>query len=348
MDMYSADNGVPTEWHLIHYGSRAMGGAGLIIAEMTAVSELGRITPGCAGIYNTEQVLAWKRICDFVHEHTPSKIGVQIGHAGRRGSTKRMFHGQNEPLIEGNWELIAPSAIPYGEHNQLPIAMNQDMIDQLIKDFRGAASNAAMAGFDAIELHCAHGYLLSGFLSPIGNKRNDEYGGDLANRLRVPLEIFDAMRAVFPSNLPMGVRISAHDLVEGGNTDDEAVNISRAFKEHGADYIAASSGGAAEWAPIARPQPLGYVPYARRIKHESGVTAMCVGNINTADEVNTIIQRGDADLVALGRRFLRDPYWMLHAAQELEYEPFDIWPIQYTTVPRQDRIWKRDPSGAGG
>lgn len=348
MDMYCAVDGVPTDWHLVHYGSRAMGGAGFIVAEDTAVSEPGRITPGCAGLYRDDQIAAWKRICDFVHENTKTKIGVQIGHSGRRGSTKRMYHGQDDPLPEDNWDIVAPSAIPYGDDNQVPAAMDQAMIEQIVDEFRQSAVNAAAAGFDAIELHCAHGYLLSSFLSPIGNQRNDEYGGELPNRLRLPLETFDAMRADFPDELPIGVRISAHDLVEGGNTDDEAVEISRAFKEHGADYVAASSGGAAKWAPVARPAPLGYVPYARRIKHEAGITAICVGNINSIEEVNGILEREDADLVALGRRHLRDPYWTLHAAQELEYQPFEMWPIQYTTVPRQDRIWKRDRLAAGG
>ena len=348
MDMYCAVDGAPTNWHLVHYGSRAMGGAGFIVAEDTAVSEPGRITPGCAGLYREDHVEAWRQITDFVHEHTNSKIGVQIGHSGRRGSTKRMYHGQDDPLPDGNWDIVAPSAIPYGDDNQIPIAMDQSMIEQVIDDFRRSAVNAAAAGFDAIELHCAHGYLLSSFLSPIGNRRNDEFGGELANRLRFPLATFDAMRADFPDELPIGVRISANDLAEGGNTDDDAVEISRAFKERGADYIASSSGGAAKWTPVARPAPMGYVPYARRIKHEAGITSICVGNINTIEEVNGILEREDADLVALGRRILRDPYWVLHASQELEHEPFEMWPIQYTTVPRQDRIWKRDRLAAGG
>jgi len=348
MDMYCAVDGTPTEWHLVHYGSRAMGGAGFIVAEDAAVSEPGRITPGCTGLYRDDHVAAWKRITDFVHEHTNTKIGVQIGHSGRRGSTKRMYHGQDDPLPEGNWEVIAPSAIPYGDGNQIPTAMDQESIDKVQKDFIQAAVNAAAAGFDAIELHCAHGYLLSGFLSPIGNKRNDEFGGELANRLRFPLATFDAIREVFPDELPIGVRISASDLAEGGNTDDDAVEIARAFKGQGADYIASSSGGAAKWTPVARPAPLGYVPYARRIKHEVNITSICVGNINTKEEVNGILKREDADLVALGRGFLRDPYWVLHASQELEHQPFELWPIQYTTVPRQDRIWKRDRSAAGG
>ena len=348
MDMYCAVDGAPTEWHLVHYGSRAMGGAGFIVAEDAAVSESGRITPGCTGLYRDDHVAAWKRITDFVHQHTSTKIGIQIGHSGRRGSTKRMYHGQDEPLPEGNWEIIAPSAIPYGDGNQMPTAMDQESMDKVQKDFIKAAGNAAAAGFDAIELHCAHGYLLSGFLSPIGNKRNDEFGGALANRLRLPLATFDAIREVFPEELPIGVRISASDLVEGGNTDDDAVEIARAFKARGADYIASSSGGAAKWTPIARPAPLGYVPYARRIKHEVDITSICVGNINTMEEVNGILKREDADLVALGRGFLRDPYWVLHASQELEHKPFDLWPIQYTTVPRQDRIWKRDRLQPGG
>ena len=216
MDMYCAVDGTPTEWHLVHYGSRAMGGAGFIVAEDAAVSESGRITPGCTGLYRDDHVAAWRRITDFVHEHTNTKIGVQIGHSGRRGSTKRMYHGQDDPLPEGNWEGIAPSAIPYGDGNQIPTAMDQEAIDKVQKDFIQAAVNAAAAGFDAIELHCAHGYLLSGFLSPIGNKRKDEFGGEIANRLRFPLTTFNAMREVFPDELPIGVRISASALAAGG------------------------------------------------------------------------------------------------------------------------------------
>jgi anthraniloyl-CoA monooxygenase len=348
MDMYSAVDGLPTEWHFVHYGSRAIGGAGLIVAEDTAITAAGRITPGCAGLYTDAQVAAWRRITDFVHAHTASKIAVQLGHAGRRGSTKRMFHGQDDPLPEGNWEIVGPSPIPYGDANQTPTPMTREMMVATVADFRRAAEAAVAAGFDAIELHCAHGYLLSSFLSPIGNVRNDEYGGELANRLRYPLEVFDAMRASVPDAMPVGVRISASDLAEGGNTPDDAVAMARAFADHGADYVAASSGGAAKWTPVARPTPLGYVPFARRIKHEAGVAAMCVGNINSVDEVNGILEREDADLVALGRAHLRDPYWTLHAAQALEYRPFDLWPIQYTTVPRQDRIWRRDRLAAGG
>lgn len=348
MDTYSAVDGCPTDWHLVHYGTRAMGGAGFIVAEGTGVSGTGRITPGCAGLYRDEQVAAWRRVTDFVHEHTRAKIGVQICHSGRRGSTKRMFHGQDDPLPEGNWEIIAPSPIAYGADNQVPTQMDRAMMDEVHEDFRRAAMNAVTAGFDAIEYHCAHGYLMSSFLSPIGNQRNDEYGGELSGRLRYPLEVFDSIRAGVPDGFPVGVRISSSDLVEGGNTDDDAVEIAKAFKAHDADYIASSSGGAAKWTPIARPAPLGYVPYARRIKHEAGIASICVGNINTVEEVTGILERDDADLVALGRQHLRDPYWMLHAAQQLEYRPFDVWPIQYTTVPRQDRIWKRDRQAAGG
>lgn len=348
MDMYSAVDGCPTDWHVVHYGTRAMGGAGYVVAEGSGVSEAGRITPGCAGLYRDDQVAAWRRVTDFVHEHTQAKIGIQICHSGRRGSTKRMFDGQDDPLPEGNWDIIAPSAIPYGADSQVPTQMDRALMDEVHEDFRQAALNAVVAGFNAIEYHCAHGYLLSNFISPVGNQRNDEYGGELSGRLRYPLEVFDSIRADVPDDFPIGVRISASDLVEGGNTDDDAVEISRAFKEHGADYVAASSGGAAKWAPVARPAPLGYVPFARRIKHEAGITAICVGNINTVDEVNGILEREDADLVALGRQVLRDPYWTLHAAQQLEHQPFEMWPIQYTTVPRQDRIWRKGKLAAGG
>ncbi len=346
MCQYSADRGVPNDWHLVHLGSRAVGGAGLVIAEMTAVSPIGRITPGCTGIYMDEQVDAWRRITEFVHRRTNSRIGIQLGHAGRKASTKPLWLGQNQPLESGNWEVIAPSAEPYDEDNQVPKAMDQTMIDEVVDQFGAAARRAAAAGFDLIELHSAHGYLMSGFMSPISNKRNDEYGGGLPNRMRFSLQVADAVRAGVPDDMPVGVRISAIDGIEGGNTDDDAVEISRLFREHGVDYITASAGAITGRSMIPRPAPLGYVPYARRIRHEAGIATMVVGNINTVEEVEGILERGDADLVAMARGHLRDSYWTLHASQELGMRDGG-WPEQYVAVPRQDSLWRKDRNAAG-
>ena len=346
MCQYSAEEGVPDDWHLVHLGSRAIGGAGLIVAEMSGVSPIGRITPVCTGIYSDEQVKAWRRITDFIHQRSKAKIGIQLGHAGRKASTKPLWLGQNQPLDSGNWEIIAPSAEPYGDGNQVPKAMDQTMIDEVVAQFGMAAQRAVDAGFDMVEIHGAHGYLLSGFMSPVSNKRNDEYGGDLPNRMKFPLQVVDSIRSVLPSQMPLGVRISATDGVEGGNTDDDAVEISQMFKEHGVDYITASAGGIAGWSMIPRPEPLGYVPFARRIKHEAGIATMAVGNINTVEEVSGILQREDADLVALARGHLRDSYWGLHASQELGMRDGG-WPNQYVAVPRQDSLWRKDRSAAG-
>jgi len=346
MCQYSAEGGVPNDWHLVHLGSRAVGGAGLVIAEMTAVSSIGRITPGCTGIYTDEQADAWRRITEFIHRRTNSRIGIQLGHAGRKASTKPLWLGQNQPLESGNWEVIAPTAEPYDEDNQVPKTMDQAMIDEVVGQFGAAARRAAAAGFDLIELHGAHGYLMSGFMSPISNKRNDEYGGSLPNRMRFSLRVADAVRAEVPDDMPVGVRISAIDGIEGGNTDDEAVEISKLFREHGVDYITASAGAITGRSMIPRPAPLGYVPYARRIKHEAGIATMAVGNINTVEEVKGILERGDADLVAMARGHLRDSYWTLHASQELGMRDGG-WPDQYVAVPRQDSLWRKDRNAAG-
>jgi anthraniloyl-CoA monooxygenase len=346
MCQYSAEDGIPNDWHLVHLGSRAIGGAGLIIAEMSGVSPIGRITPGCTGMYSDEHVEAWRRITDFIHERSGSKIGIQLGHAGRKASTKPLWQGQNQPLETGNWNIIAPSPEPYGEKNQVPKAMDQSIIDEVVTQFGNAAERVADAGFDMIEIHGAHGYLISGFMSPVSNKRTDDYGGDLANRMRFPLQVVDAVRAVLASDFPLGVRISAIDGVEGGNTGEDAVEISRMFKAHGVDYITASAGGINGWSMIPRPEPLGYVPFARRIKHEAGIATMAVGNINTVEEVEGILRKEDADLIALARGHLRDSYWSLHASQNLGM--FDGgWPDQYVAVPRQDSLWRKDRNAAG-
>src|SRR5699024_4310620 len=242
MNMYTGDNGMPTDFHLVHLGSKAMGGAGLIMAEMTAVSEAGRITPNCVGIYTDAQRDAWGRIVDYVHEHSTAKIGMQIGHAGRKGSTKIMWEGIDQPLESGNWPTTSASAIPYGPDNQVPAEIDREGMDEVIQDFVDAARRADEAGFDLIEIHAAHGYLLSAFLSPISNQRTDEYGGSMENRAKFPLEVFDAVREVWPAHKPISVRISATDWIEDGNTAEDGVAIARLFAQHGADAIDVSTG----------------------------------------------------------------------------------------------------------
>ena len=327
MDMYSAVDGMPGEFHLVHLGSRAMGGAGLVYTEMTCVSPQGRITPGCTGMYKPEHAAGWKRIVDFVHEWTPAKICLQLGHSGPKGSTKLMWEGMDEPLPDGNWPVMGPSPVPYGPQNQLPAEMTRADMDRVRDEFVRAAEMGVDAGFDMLELHCAHGYLLSSFITPLQNKRTDEYGGPLENRLRYPLEIFRAMRAVWPVHLPMSVRISATDWVEGGITADDAVQIARAFKDAGADLIDVSTG---QTSREARPVygRMFQTPYADRIRNEIGIATMAVGNIYEPDHVNSIIAAGRADLCALGRPHLADPHWTLHAAAQLGYTGMQ-WPVQY-------------------
>lgn len=323
MCMYSAKNGVPDDWHLVHLGSRAIGGAGLVMTEMTNVSPEGRITPGCTGIWNEEQALAWKRIVDFVHTRSRAKIGLQLGHAGRKGSTKVPWEGHDEPLDESNWPLLAPSAIPFREGMQVPRAMTRADMDRVKAEHVRATEFAILAGFDLLELHLAHGYLLSSFLTPLSNRRDDEYGGSLENRMRYPLEIFDAVRAVWPAEKPMSVRISATDWVSGGFTGDDAVVLARALRDRGADIIDVSTGMTS---PDAEPiyGRMYQTPFADRIRNEVGIPTIAVGNITSADQVNTILLAGRADLVALARPHLRDPYFTLRAAEELEY-----WDVPY-------------------
>ncbi|GAA3677608.1 bifunctional salicylyl-CoA 5-hydroxylase/oxidoreductase [Arthrobacter ginkgonis] len=322
MDMYSSVEGVPTDFHLVHLGSKAMGGAGLVMTEMVCVSEEGRITPGCSGLYTDEQRDAWSRVTEFVHSRSTAKIGAQIGHSGRKGSTRLMWEGIDRPLEEGNWETVAPSALPYGEENAVPREIDRAGMDRVVADFVAATRRAEDAGFDLLEVHAAHGYLLSSFLSPVTNLRTDEYGGSLQNRLRFPLEIFDAVRAAWPADKPLTVRISATDWVEGGNTADDAVEIARAFVAHGADGIDVSSG---QVTPEERPQfGRSYqTPFADRIRQEvaapAGVTVIAVGAISSYDDANSVLLAGRADLVALGRTHLYDPQWTLHAAAEQEY-----------------------------
>ncbi len=313
MDMYSAKDGVPGDWHLVHYGSRATGGAGLIFTEMTCVSPEARITLGCTGLWNDEQEAAWKRIVDFVHANSDGKICLQLGHAGRKGATKLMWEGMDRPLEEGEWDICSASPIPYFPDSRVPREVTREDMDRIKDQFVHATERCERAGFDMLELHCAHGYLLASFLSPLTNRRTDEYGGSLENRLRFPLEIFDAMREVWPSHKPMSVRISATDWAEGGIGGDDAVEIARAFSEHGVDLVDVSTG---QTVREARPiyGRMFQTPFSDQIRNEARVSTMCVGNITTADQVNTILAAGRADLVALGRPHLVDPFFTMKAA----------------------------------
>lgn len=322
MDMYSAVDGVPGDFHLMHLGSKAAGGAGLVMTEMVCVSAHGRITLGCTGLYNDAHTAAWRRITEFVHTETSSKIGAQIGHSGRKGSTKLMWEGLDEPLAEGGWQTVGPSAIAYGTGSPVPRAIDRDEMDRVRDEHVAAALRAVDAGFDLIELHAAHGYLLSSFLSPVSNQRTDEYGGTLEGRLRFPLEVFDAMRAALPKEMPLIVRISAHDWIADGNTDDDAVEIAAAFVAHGADGIDVSSGQVAKHEKPAFGRSY-QTPFADRVRNRvgnrSGVSVIAVGAISSYDDVNSILLAGRADLVALGRTHLWNTNWTLHAAADQGY-----------------------------
>ncbi|MFO1053222.1 MAG: bifunctional salicylyl-CoA 5-hydroxylase/oxidoreductase [Planctomycetota bacterium] len=331
MCQYSAHDGVPGDWHLVHLGSRAVGGAGLVISEMTNVSPEGRITPGCAGLWNDLQTAAWRRVTDFVHAHSPAKIGVQLAHAGRKGSVRHPWdRGEDVPLTqdEGAWTTLAPSADPFRPHWSAPRAMDRSDMDRVRDAFARAAVRADAAGFDLVELHMAHGYLLSSFLSPLSNRRNDEYGGSLENRMRYPLEVFDAVRKAWPSHKPLAVRISASDWAgEQGFTPEEAVIVARVLGEHGMDLIDVSSGGnSAEHVPVYG--RMYQVPFAEKIRFETGLPVMAVGAILGADHCNTILAAGRADLCAIARGHLTDPYLTAHAAGR--YGVIDEgWPGQY-------------------
>jgi len=327
MAMYSCYDGTPDDFYLVHIGSHAHGGAGLIFTEMTCVSADARITPGCAGMYRPEHISAWRRIVNYVHERTPAKIAMQLGHAGPKGSTQRGWEEMDEPLPEGNWPLIAASAVPYGPRNQIPRPMTRADMDRVLADFVRAATWAEACGFDWLELHCAHGYLLSSFICPLTNLRDDEYGGSLENRCRYPLEAFCAMRAVWPAHKPMSVRISAHDWAPGGNIPDDAVVIAQLFKEAGADLIDVSSGQTTRQAKPVYGR-MYQTPFADRIRNEVGIATMAVGAIFELDHVNSIIAAGRADLCALARPHLADPFWTLHAAAQLGYIAMP-WPPQY-------------------
>jgi anthraniloyl-CoA monooxygenase len=327
MAQYSCVDGMPDDWYLVHVGSRAQGGAGLVFTEMTCVAADARISPGCAGLYRPEHVAGWTRIVDFVHRHTPAKIALQLGHAGPKGSTQRGWEDADAPLPEGNWPLVAPSPIAWGPRNQVPRAMTRADMDRVTAQFVAAARAGADCGFDWLELHCAHGYLLAAFISPLTNHRDDEYGGSLGNRCRYPLEVFAALRAAWPADRPLSVRISAHDWADGGNTPDDAVAIARLFRDAGADLIDVSSGQTTRAATPTYGR-MYQTPFSDRIRNEVGIATMAVGAIYEPDHVNSILMAGRADLCALARPHLADPYWTLHAAAQLGYGDAP-WPVQY-------------------
>ncbi len=336
MCMYSAEEGMPVDFHLVHYGSRAIGGAGLIFTEMTCVSRDARITPGCAGLWNDEQEAAWHRIVDFVHANSAAKFALQLGHAGRKGATKLMWEGMDRPLEEGGWDVVSASPIPYFPDSRVPRELDRAAMDKIKADFVAAAERGERCGFDMLELHCAHGYLLASFISPLTNKRDDAYGGSLDNRLRFPLEVFEALRAVWPKHKPMSVRISATDWAEGGITADDAVKIARAFAEAGVDLVDVSTGQTVRDA-----QPvygrMFQTPFSDQVRNEARVATMCVGNITSADQVNTILAAGRADLVALGRPHLVDPAFTLKAAAWYGAEGV-FYPPQYQ--PGKEQIFR--------
>ena len=337
MAQYKAVDGCPTDWHFVHYCERAKGGAGLVYIEMTCVSPEGRITPGCPGFYAQEHEAAWKRIVDFVHAETQAKICAQIGHSGAKGSTQLGWEEMDAPLTQDNWPLLAASAVPWSPQNQTPKAMDRADMDVVRDQFVTAAEMAERCGFDMLELHMAHGYLLSSFISPLTNHRDDEYGGSLENRMRYPLEVFHAVRAVWPEDKPISVRISANDWVgDDGITPAEAVEIARLLQAAGVDICDVSAG---QTSIRARPVygRMFQTPFSDRIRNETGMATMAVGNIYEPDHVNSILMAGRADLVCLARPHLADPYWTLHAAAQLGDRGV-VWPDPY--LPGRDQLYR--------
>jgi anthraniloyl-CoA monooxygenase len=346
MAMYSADEGTPNDFHFVHYGERAMGGAGLVFTEMTCVSPQGRISPGCTGMWNREHVAAWKRIVDFVHSNSKAKICLQLGHSGAKGSTRVGWEEDNAPLPDGNWPIIAASDVAWSPVNQVPMPMTRADMDEVREQFVAAVRMGLEAGFDMIELHAAHGYLLSGFLTPLQNKRDDDYGGSLENRLRYPLEVFAAMRAAWPSDRPMSVRISATDWAgDLGILPEDAVEIGEAFAREGADLIDVSAGQT--WTG-AKPVygRMFQTPFSDRIRNEGHLATMAVGNIYDPDHANSILAAGRADLVALARPHLIDPFWTLRAAAQLEYRDVHVPPQYLNGMSQLARNLKREAEAA--
>ncbi|HEY9238379.1 MAG TPA: bifunctional salicylyl-CoA 5-hydroxylase/oxidoreductase [Burkholderiaceae bacterium] len=346
MAQYSCVDGLPADYHLVHLGARAMGGAGLVVAEMTCTSPDARITPGCPGLWNAAQRDGWKRIVDFVHANSDAKIAIQLGHAGAKGSTRLAWEGIDRPLDAGNWPLVSASPQQYLDGvSDWSHAMTRADMDRVRDDFVRSTRFAAEAGFDWLELHGAHGYLLSSFISPLTNQRTDEFGGTLANRLRYPLEVFKTVRAAWPQHLPMSVRISAHDWVEGGITPDDAVEIARAFKAAGADLIDCSSGQVSK-----QEQPvfgrMFQTPFADRVRNEAGIATIAVGAISEADHVNSIIAAGRADLCAIARPHLANPAWTLLESAKIGYTEIE-WPKQYRAAKSQlERNLERERAAA--
>ena len=337
MCMYSAEDGLIGDWHLVHLGSRAMGGAGLIMTESTAISADGRITPGCAGMYNDNHVAAWKRVVDFVHDNSYSKIGMQISHAGRKASTRLQWEGgEQAPLSSGAWDIISASPIPYSASNPTPKEMTEADMEDVLNDFVRAAGRADKAGFDMLELHCAHGYLLNTFISPKTNIRSDDYGGSLENRLRYPLRVFETIREKWPEQKPISVRISATDWIEEGITPQDAVEIARAFKNIGCDILDVSSGQV-----VSEEKPeygrLFQLPFSDRIRLEAEIPTMTVGNIQSYADANSIIASGRGDICVIARMHLFDPYWTRHAANQLNYHL--NMPNQYKSVQNYTPRW---------
>lgn len=348
MAQYKAVDGCPTDWHLVHYAERAKGGAGLVYTEMTCVSPEGRITLGCPGTYADKHEAAWRRIVDFVHNETEAKICLQIGHAGPKGSTQLGWEEMDAPLKDGNWPLLAASSIAWSEQNQQPKPMNRNDMDVVCGQFVAAAEMAERAGFDMVELHAAHGYLLSSFITPLTNTRDDDYGGTLEDRMRFPLEVFQAMRAVWPDHKPIAVRISANDWVgDDGITPEQAVEIATMLQTAGVDICDVSAGQTSVQAKPVYGRMF-QTPFSDRIRNETGMATMAVGNIYEPDHVNSILMAGRADLVCLARPHLADPYWTLHAASALG-DREEVWPAPY--LAGRDQLWRladREDAMAGG
>jgi anthraniloyl-CoA monooxygenase len=346
MAMYSAEDGTPNDFHFVHLGERALGGAGLVFTEMTCVSPEGRISPGCTGMWNADHVAAWKRIVDFVHANSKAKICLQLGHSGAKGSTKLGWEGNDVPLDDGNWPVMSASDVPWSPVNQVPKPMTRADMDMVRDQFVAAVQMGLEAGFDMIELHAAHGYLLSSFITPLQNTRTDEYGGSLENRLRYPLEVFAAMRAAWPKDRPMSVRISANDWAgDNGVTPDEAVAIGEAFAREGADLIDVSAGQT--WADA---QPvygrMFQTPFSDKLRNEGRLATMAVGNIYEPDHANSILAAGRADLVALARPHLIDPMWTLRAAAALDYRDIYVPPQYLNGQAQLARNLKREAEAA--
>ncbi|MSP96064.1 MAG: bifunctional salicylyl-CoA 5-hydroxylase/oxidoreductase [Betaproteobacteria bacterium] len=336
MDQYMAVDGMPADWHLVHLGSHAVGGAGLLFTEMTCPSPEARITPGCTGLWNEAQRDAWKRIVGFCHAQSKARLCLQLGHAGRKGSTQLGWEAMDHPLAQGNWDLVAPSPVPYAGGSQVPREMTRADMDRIVADFVRSAAYGEEAGFDMLEIHAAHGYLLSSFISPLTNLRTDDYGGSIENRARFPLEIFKAVRAVWPQDKPMSVRVSATDWAPGGLTESDLLCLARMFKHAGADLIDVSSG---QVVPDQKPiyGRMYQLPFSDKIRNEVGIATMAVGNIVNADQVNTIVVSGRADLVALARPHLSDPYFTLHASAWYQHLG-QFWPKPY--LPGRDQAYR--------